>query len=145
MGAFKVIPVVIDTNVLISALLFGGTPGKLIELWKKGTIRPVASREIIDEYLCVLAYPKFRLTENEIGYLLYREILPHFKVVIAKRGKSVLKTDPSDDKFFWCALSGKAEYIISSDKHMLSLKSHKGISILTPSAFLQSYNQISFS
>ncbi len=138
MGAFKVTPVVVDTNVLISALLFGGTPGKLTELWKKGTIRPTASREIIDEYLRVLAYPKFRLTEDEIGYLLFREILPHFKIVIAEQGKSIVTADPSDDKFIWCALAGKAEYIITSDKHLLSLRSHQGISILTPSAFLKS-------
>ena len=131
-------PVVVDTNVLISALLFGGTPGKLIELWKTGTIRPTASREIIDEYLRVLAYPKFRLTENEIGYLLYREILPHFKIVIAEQGKSIVTADPSDDKFIWCALAGKAEYIITSDMHLLFLRSHQGISILTPSAFLKS-------
>ena len=138
MGAFKVTPVVVDTNVLISALLFGGTPGKLMALWKKGAIRPIASREMIDEYLRVLAYPKFRLTENEIGYLLYREILPHFKIVIAEQGKSIVTADPSDDKFIWCAHSGKTEYIISSDKHLLSLRSHQGISILTPSAFLNS-------
>ena len=138
MGAFKVTPVVVDTNVLISALLFGGTPGKLIELWKKGTIRPIVSREVIDEYLRVLAYPKFRLTEDEIGYLLFREILPHFKIVIAGQGKSIVTVDPSDDKFIWCALAGKAEYIITSDKHMLSIKSHQGISILTPTAFLKS-------
>ena len=138
MGAFKVTPVVVDTNVLISALLFGGTPGKLIELWKKGTIRPLASREVIDEYLRVLAYPKFRLTEDEIGYLLFREILPHFKIVSAGQGKSVVMADPSDDKFIWCALAGKAEYIITSDMHLLFLRSHQGISILTPSAFLKS-------
>ena len=130
--------VVVGTGVLISALLFGGTPGKLIELWKRGVIRPVASREIIGEYLRVLAYPKFRLTEDEIDYLLYREILPYFKVASADSGKPVVKADPTDDKFFWCALAGKAEYIISSDKHMLSVKSHQGISILTPAAFLKS-------
>ena len=132
------IRIVVDTNVLISALLFGGTPGKLIELWKKGTIRPLASREVIDEYLRVLAYPKFRLTEDEIGYLLFREILPHFKIVSAGQGKSVVMADPSDDKFIWCALAGKAEYIITSDKHMLSIKSHQGIPTLAPSAFLKS-------
>ena len=126
MGAFKVTTVVVDTNVLISALLFGGTPGKLIALWKKGTIQTLASSEVIDEYLRVLAYPKFRLTEDEIGYLLYREILPHFKIVTAEQGESIVTADSSDDKFIWCALSGKAEYIITSDKHLLSIRSHQG-------------------
>ena len=61
MGQEKVIDIVIDTNVIISALLFGGGPGKLIELWKKGFIRPLLSAEIITEYLRVLAYPKFKV------------------------------------------------------------------------------------
>ena len=99
---------------------------------------PLASRQIIDEYLRVLAYPKFRLTENEIGYLLYRQILPHFKIVSAEKGKPVVSADPSDDKFIWCAVEGKAESIISSDKHLLSLGLHQGISIQTPAAFLKS-------
>ncbi len=51
MGALKV---VIDTNVLISSLLFGGVPAKLIPLWQQGTIKPAASKEIIDEYVRVL-------------------------------------------------------------------------------------------
>lgn len=138
MGSLKVIRVVIDTNVIISALLFGGTPGELIALWKTDAICPLASRQIIDEYLRVLVYPKFRLTENEIGYLLYREVLPHFEIVSSVRGSSVVTADHSDDKFIWCALTGKAEYIISSDKHLLSLRSHQGISIQTPTAFLRS-------
>ena len=53
MGALKV---VIDTNVVISALLFGGAPGKLVAFWQQGIIRPAASKEIVDEYLCVLTY-----------------------------------------------------------------------------------------
>ena len=73
--------VVIDTNVIVSALLFGGTPGKLIPLWKDGLIKPLVSREIIDEYIAVLAYPKFELTETEIQYLFYQQLLPFFEVV----------------------------------------------------------------
>lgn len=114
-------PIVVDTNVLVSALLFGGTPGELIALWKKGIIQPLASREVIDEYLRVLAYPKFRLTEDEIGYLLYREILPHFKIVISEQGESIVTANASDDKFIWCAVAGKAEYIITNDKHLISV------------------------
>ena len=68
MGSFKV---VIDTNVVISALLFGGAPGKLVAFWQRGIIKPKATKEIIDEYLRVLAYPKFELSEKEINYVLY--------------------------------------------------------------------------
>jgi hypothetical protein len=47
----------LDTSVLVSGLLFGGTPGKLLDLWKTGTIRLIISRVMLDEFLRVLAYP----------------------------------------------------------------------------------------
>ena len=69
MGTVEVKKVVIDTNVLVSALLFGGVPAQLIPLWKSRTIRPFCSRKIMDELLRVLAYPKFSLSQTEIEYL----------------------------------------------------------------------------
>ena len=59
MGAFQVIRVVLDTNVLVSGLLFGGVPGTLVDLWKAGRIRPVMSKKMVDELLRVLAYRNF--------------------------------------------------------------------------------------
>jgi len=131
------VEVVVDTNVLVSALLFGGKPGKLIPLWQRGTIRPLASKEIIDEYLRVLTYPKFKLAEEEINFLLYQEILPYFEVIDVKPGPRIIKKDPEDDKFIRCALAGKAIWIISGDRHLLALKTYQKIKILTPSDFLQ--------
>ena len=75
MGEVPVIRVVVDTNVLVSGLLFAGQPGELVTLWKKGKIRPVCSREIVEEYLRVLAYPRFKLSETEIDFILTQEIL----------------------------------------------------------------------
>lgn len=129
--------VVIDTNVVVSALLFGGLPGELIRLWKAGHIRPKATKEIIDEYIRVLAYPKFKLSEEEINFVLYNEILPYFEVVRAKSGKVIIKEDPSDDKFIRCAKAGKCSTIISGDEHLLRLKKFGKIKILTPSQFLK--------
>ena len=114
--------VVIDTNILISGLLFDGPPADIARLWRAGTIQPFCSKEIIEEYLRVLAYPKFQLTESEIDYLLTREILPWFEVVQAKQGKRYVKKDPDDDKFIWCALAAKAHAIISGDAHLLRFK-----------------------
>ncbi|HUV78095.1 MAG TPA: putative toxin-antitoxin system toxin component, PIN family, partial [Desulfobacterales bacterium] len=65
MGKIKEIRVVIDTNIIVSAILFGGIPGELIPLWKSGRIKPLASKKIIEEYIKVLAYPKFELSETE--------------------------------------------------------------------------------
>jgi putative PIN family toxin of toxin-antitoxin system len=132
MGALKV---VIDTNVVISALLFGGAPGKLIAFWQRGIIRPAASKEIIDEYLRVLTYPKFELSEEEINYLLYQEIIPYFDVIDAHPGPRIIKKDPEDDKFIICASAA----IISGDRHLLALKEYQKIKILSPSEFISKF------
>jgi putative PIN family toxin of toxin-antitoxin system len=137
MGKIKVGPIVIDTNVVVSALLFGGVPGELIPLWKAELIQPKASKEIIDEYIRVLAYPKFKLSEEEINFLLYHEILPYFEVVRVKSGHVIVRDDPSDDKFIRCAKAGNANVIISGDQHLLSLKSYSKLKILTSSQFLK--------
>jgi putative PIN family toxin of toxin-antitoxin system len=136
MGQVKVTRVVIDTNVVISAFLFEGGPGELVPLWKSGRINPLASREIIDEYLRVLTYPKFRLTPEEIDFILYQEILPHFEIVRAEPVPVIVRDDPSDDKFIRCAKAGKAKRIISGDRHLLRLKQYQTIKILTPAQFL---------
>ena len=139
MGKIKVRPVVIDTNVVISALLFEGKPGKFIQFWKTGQIQPLVSKEVTEEYLRVLAYPKFSLSENEISFLLSHEVLPYFKIVEVKSGarKTTVEDDPSDDMFIRCAESGMCKIIISGDRHLLDLKSHGKIRILSPPQFLE--------
>jgi putative PIN family toxin of toxin-antitoxin system len=134
--------IVIDTNVVISAILFGGVPGKLIDLWKTGRIVPLISEEIMTEYIRVLAYQKFKLTEEEINYIIHREILPFFKVVKSVPGPSIIKKDPDDDKFIQCAQSGGAKFIIYGDRHLLALKSYKNIEIRTISQFLKNIDRI---
>ena len=136
MGQSKIKSVIIDTNVLVSALLFGGVPGKLILLWKEGIVRPRASKEIIEEYIRVLAYPKFELSEEEINFLLHYEILPYFEILRIKEGPTLVAKDPSDDKFIRCAQAAGAKIIISGDQHLLKLSPYRQIPILSPSDFL---------
>ena len=88
--------IVVDTNVLVSGLLFDGKPGELIKLWKEGRIVPLCSKEIVREYLRVLAYPKFELSESDIDFLLAHEILPYFEVLTVPPGKPFVTMDPSE-------------------------------------------------
>jgi putative PIN family toxin of toxin-antitoxin system len=128
--------VVLDTNALVSALLFSGVSSKLVSLWQNGLIAPLLSREILDEYLRVLSYPKFALSEEEIKELIQEEILPFAEVVKPKKRLRVVQRDPSDNKFLECAVAGKADVIISGDKDLLSLGRYRQIRIQSPAQFL---------
>jgi uncharacterized protein len=128
--------VVLDTNAVVSALLFTGISSELVSLWQKDLIMLLLSREILDEYLRVFSYPKFKLSEEEIKELIQEEILPYAEVVRPKRRLRVVQRDPSDNKFLECAVAGKARVIISGDKDLLSLGRYRQVRIQTPAQFL---------
>ena len=131
------IRVVLDTNVLVSALLFSGELGRIVEDWKSGAFVPVFSRETFDEFRRVLSYPKFSLTVQEIATLIEDEALPFCEVV--EIGEEILSVcrDPADDPFLFCAVAACADCIISGDKDLLALGSFRNIPIVTAAAFLQ--------
>ncbi|MBU4306138.1 MAG: putative toxin-antitoxin system toxin component, PIN family [Candidatus Omnitrophica bacterium] len=131
--------VIIDTNVVISALLFEGQANEIFSLWKNGRVVFLASKEMITEYIKVLSYPKFNLTNEEIKYLLQEELVPFIKPVKVSTAIDVIKDDPSDNKFLSAAVDGKADYIISGDKHLLNLKKFRKIEIVSITEFLKNY------
>ena len=132
--------VVLDTNVLISALLFRGGLSKIVGLWQKGKIIPVISKETFSELVTVLEYPKFSLTQEETDSIIKYEILPYFEVVEVVKDVKGICRDPEDDKFISCAISGSADYIVSGDKDLFDLKQYKSIKIIKASDFLKMYN-----
>ena len=128
--------VVLDTNVVVSALLFTCISSKLVQLWQGGAITALVSRTILEEYLRVLSYPKFKLSEGDIRGLIQEELLPYVEVVKTRRRLRVVDRDPSDDKFVECAVAGKARVIISGDKDLLSIGRYRKILIQSPAQFL---------
>jgi putative PIN family toxin of toxin-antitoxin system len=132
--------VVLDTNVLISALLFRGGLSKIVGLWQKGKIIPVISKETFSELATVLEYPKFSLTQEETDSIIKYEILPYFEIVEVVKDVKGICGDPEDDKFISCAISGSADYIVSGDKDLFDLKQYKSIKIIKASDFLKKYN-----
>ena len=128
--------VVLDTNVLVSALLFTGISSELVSLWRGNAITVLLSRDILEEYLRVFGYPKFQLSEAEIKGLIEEELLPYVEVVNPRRRLRVVERDPSDDKFLECAVAGKARVIISGDKDLLSIGCYRQVRIQTPAQFL---------
>ena len=134
------IRVVLDTNTLISALLFSGTASRLAPLWQSRRITVLVSKEILQEYLRVLAYPKFQLGDHEIRALVEEELLPFAETIRVRRRLAVVRRDPEDDKFLECAVAGRAEYLVTGDRDLRELGSYRGITILTVGEFLERMN-----
>lgn len=135
------IKVVLDTNVFISALLWYGRTAEILDLAHKGRITICVSGEIIQEFEKVLFYPKFAerfLLMNKTPTEIINELT---EVVEYYPGDlfeiSLIKEDPSDNKFLACALAANVAFIISGDQHLLRLKKFKNIPILTPNQFLE--------
>ncbi len=135
----KTLKVVLDTNVLVSALLFKGELSRLVDLWRKGNIIPLFSRETFREFKAVLGYPKFSLTAQEIKILIEEEVLPFFEIIdITGKARGICR-DSDDDKFIACAVSASAEFIVSGDRDLLDIKKHKSVRIITASEFLRMF------
>ena len=135
----KVRRVVLDTNVLVSALLFTGKLSRIVDLWRQGKVIPLISRQTFEELRAVLEYPKFSLAPDEIQSIIENEILPFFEVVEIKENVRGVCGDPGDDKFIACAVSGLADFLVSGDKDLTGLKRYKTVKIIRVSEFLSMY------
>ena len=136
--------VVLDTNVLISSFISAkGAPAQVFDLWQAGLLEIVTAQEALDELQRVLAYPRIhsrlRYSDEQIEqyllllrkYALFMEDLPVVAVIAA---------DPDDDKFLAIALASNAQYIVSGDGHLLDVGVYQGLEIVTPAAFLTTFN-----
>lgn len=128
--------VVLDTNVYISAILFGGLCEEILKLAGQGSFELVISKNIIVETESVLK-EKFKWSKKQIS-----ETLTYIKdvavVINPEISLSVIKEDPSDDKIIECAVAAKADYIVTGDRnHLLPIKEYKGIKIMSPAEFLK--------
>ena len=133
----KAITVVIDTNVLVSALIFKGDSSCLIDIWEKGDIRPLFSKATFEEFRRVLEYPKFHLSSQEINAIIREDVLPFFDVIAPIEEKTGFSRDPEDDKFITLAIAADADFVISGDKDLLILKKVGKTRIIRLSDFLK--------
>ena len=127
---------VLDTNVLLSALLFhAGSLSWLRHAWQSDAIRPLASRDTTAELIRVLCYPKFRLTRDEREDLL-GDYLPWCESVSVPTSLDVPGCrDPFDRPFLELALAAGADALLTGDKDLLVLGEVFPVPILTPAAF----------
>ena len=130
--------VVLDTNVVLSALVFGGdVPSRLRHAWRSGGCQALLSTATAQELIRVLAYPKFRLSAEDQHELL-ADYLPYAMTVRIPQPPPAVPPcrDPFDLPFLQLAAAGKASALITGDKDLLALAGQTRFAILTPSAFL---------
>jgi len=125
--------VVLDTNVIVSAA-WGGVPWRVVEAWLVGRYLLLISPAILAEYQATLA--RLHPRSEAAARMLYAVYLKAITVTPRER-LTVVRQDPSDDRFLECALAGRARSLVSGDRHLLSLHTFRGISIMTPRAFLE--------
>ena len=115
--------VVLYTNVVLSALVFGGgTPGEQRLAWQRGQLAPLASTATVQELVRVLTYPKFRLSTQEQDELL-ADYVPHVETVLVPQLPPRVPDcrDPMDMPFLQLAVVGKASVLVSGDRDLLAI------------------------
>lgn len=132
--------VVLDTNVVLSALLF--PQGRLARLrigWQRTTFDPLVSKATTEELMRALTYPKFKLRVEDQQELL-ADYLPYCTTMVmpAKRPRTPACRDPFDVPFLQLAIVGKADYLVTGDKDLLSLTGRIRCPIVTAEALLSS-------
>jgi putative PIN family toxin of toxin-antitoxin system len=127
--------VVLDTNIYISAILFGGNCEEILRLGVLGVFDILISREIIEELISILRN-KFGWTNEQV-----KEVEAYIRNITTKvtptESLSIIRKDSSDNKIIECAVSGNAHCIVTGDQHILNMKEFRGIRVLTPAEFLK--------
>jgi len=132
--------VVLDTNTVISGLFWKGAPRQVLDLARNGVITLFTSPELLAELTDVIGRKKFaqrleqaQVTVNDLvyGYAALARVIRPQKI------QPVILADPDDDRVLACALAAQAEVITSGDSHLLDLKIHQGIKILTANQLLE--------
>ena len=128
---------VFDTNVLVSALITTGRASELFLKTVEGQIQLVLSKGILDEFTEVARDPRISKYVDREDVAAFLEILRcKAKIVRIKSKLHIVKEDPADDVILRTAIDGKADWIISGDRHVLSLGSFRGIQIVTVNEML---------
>mgnify|MGYP001558859559 CR=1 FL=1 len=136
--------IVLDTNVVISGLLWKGSAKVLFDFIEKNKITICLTPKILHEIKKVLEYPRIKKQIRKVGVdtnealfflLQYSEIYQDIDIF------HVVADDPSDDMFVNCAVACGSRYIISGDQHLLKIREFQKIKILTIKDFLKKKNR----
>jgi putative PIN family toxin of toxin-antitoxin system len=129
---------VLDSNVYISAVLFGGKPRRIIDSALAGHVRLVVSAAILEEVERVLSGGKFQFSAAAAREIV-AEIASLAEICETVEKVRRIKKDPADDRILECALAACADAIVSGDSHLLILQRFRAVPILTPAECVEQY------
>ena len=129
--------IVVDTNVIISGVFFGGAPQRILNAIVSSKITACATTEIVDEYLEIVD----EMITRKQGHIDRNILSPLIQALemIEPKTRVELSRDPDDDKFLGCAKDAKALYIVSGDKDLLVLERFENIEIITAREYCDRY------
>ncbi len=130
--------VILDTNVLLSALLSPlGAPAKLLDAWERKAFTLVASQPLIAELREVAARPFFRARLHASTAELLAAGVRDFSFYCRDLSASIIAPDPKDSYLLAMAEASRAEFLVTGDKGLLALRRHSSTRIVTPAAMLE--------
>ncbi len=125
---------VVDTNVFVSGLLFGGKPQEVLESAVSGRVALFVSPTMVAELEGVLRRPRFGLTDQFVRAAI-AEVTSLAEWVIPQARAEVVKDDPTDNEVIDCAVESRADCIVTGDGHLLRLREFQGIRIVDAAEF----------
>ena len=132
MGAPEV--VVLDTNVLVSALGWKGPEHRIYQACREGDLLMATSHALLVELGRVLLYPKFGFAKQEVADFL-ADVCAHAFIVTPADAVDVIR-DQADNRVLECAIAAKARWLVSGDRHLLELGHFRGVRIKRASELL---------
>jgi putative PIN family toxin of toxin-antitoxin system len=130
--------IVLDTNVFVSAVFFGGVPGRILEAWRDGELQLVLSADILDEYQRVGRVLASEYTGADLEPFLAL-LAFEAEVVEAPALPAPVSRDPDDDKFLACASAGGVAAIVTGDQDLLVHDGWRDVRILRPRQFVDQF------
>lgn len=127
--------ILFDTNVLISAVLFGGVPGEIVDAARDGAIEGVVSLHILAEMREVLTRERFGVDEV-VADALVEEIAESFEVAMVERASAGWSVGPDDDPVVEAALLSGVSHVVTGDRHLIGLGVARDIRFVTPGEML---------
>ena len=132
---------VFDTNILLSAIGWRGSPFHCVEAARSGAVAGVICREILDE-LAEKLRARLRFSGAEVADAI-ADLLTFLRFVAISGSLKLVTSDPDDDKIVECAVVAGATHIVTGDRrHLLPLDGYHGIRIVTAADFLATLSPI---